>query len=597
MEEKRNSLFKKIAAIAVLAATIVMNMAMPVFAEGETVDGTKPVSLTLTKYEAAAGDSTSLDGTVTGTEQTITGKTPMKDVEFTVLKVADLVQKNDGGTVGIYYRLTADGATVLSKSGTTYIANQDVTIDTLQGIISGKTAADPLFAGFADMGNAVTATTGDNGQVKFTSDTVTETASVKHIPGQGLYLVVETLAPDNVTKRTSPFFVSLPMTDRTNHNQWQYDVYAYPKNATGDIEFDKEILAVNDDEDADNIAAGKNSAEANIGDVITFRIPFTMVLSSDRLIKWGIEDTMCKGLTFKKEGGTAASTDVTVKSVAADGTKTTVASTNYTVTETKNATSGETTIKIEFTKAYIDNTLYASPDNREPKFEVTYKATLNENAVLGKEGNKNKAHAYYRNSSMEEAEEDKKTPDEETKVYTWGVALEKKGENNAALKDVEFKLSEGSTTYKFKKEATNGYYYLSNDADASETLVTDANGKLVIRGLKSGTYDLTETKTASGYVLLKEPVTIVINGNNTDGTATATVNGTAATMTADTLNTSSLSALVPVTVVNSKGLFLLPSTGGTGTALITMIGIVLVIISSALLIRMGVKKRRETSKK
>lgn len=594
MEEKRNSLFKKIAAIAVLAATIVMNMAMPVFAEGETVDGTKPVSLTLTKYEAAAGDSTSLDGTVTGTEQTITGKTPMKDVEFTVLKVADLVQKNDGGTVGIYYRLTADGATVLSKSGTTYTANQDVTIDTLQGIISGKTAADPLFAGFADMGSAVTATTGDNGQVKFTSDTVTETASVKHIPGQGLYLVVETLAPDNVTKRTSPFFVSLPMTDRTNHNQWQYDVYAYPKNATGDIEFDKEILAVNDDENADNIAADKNSAEANVGDVITFRIPFTMVLSSDRLTKWGIEDTMCKGLTFKKAGGTAASTDVTVQSVAADGTKTAVATTNYTVTETKNASSGETTVKIEFTKAYID-TLYAG-SNQMPEFEVVYKAVLNENAVLGKEGNKNKAHAYYRNTSMTDDEEDKKTDEEETTVYTWGVDLAKKGESDAALKDVEFKLTEGNKTFKFKKEGTNGYYYLSDEADASETLVTDANGKLVIRGLKSGTYDLTETKTASGYVLLKEPVTIVINGSNTDGTATATVNGTAATMTADTLNTSSLSALVPVTVVNSKGLFILPSTGGTGTALITMIGIVLVIISSALLIRMGVKKRRETSK-
>lgn len=596
MEGKRNSLFKKIAVMMVLAAMIVMNMAMTVFAEGETVDKDKPVSLTLTKYAAAAGDGTSLDNTVTGKSQSVTGRDPMADVEFTVLKVAELSQKNTNGTVSISYRLTADGAAVLSKSGTAYTENQEVSITTLKSFIETKTARDSVFTGLAQMPNAVTAKTGVDGIVKFTSDTsVASSTSVKHISGQGLYLVVETSAPDNVTKRTHPFFASLPMSDRVNLNQWQYDVFAYPKNTTGEIDFDKQILAINGDKDAPDIAEDNHSAETNIGDVITFQIAFTMAVPSEGLTKLGIEDTMCKGLTFKTAGSTAASADVTIRRV--DGaTPTTIAPTNYTVSAVKSASSGKTTLKIEFTNTYI-STLNNDLTNRLPEFEVEYKAALNEDAVLGTTGNPNEAHAYYRNTSLPSSEPDKKTEDDKTTVFTWGIDLTKRGEGNAVLQGVEFKLTNDENgTYKFRyiENGNNSYYVPDEGTGATETLVTDSTGKLVIRGLKSDVYDLKETKTATGYILLVEPVKIVITGSNTDGTATATVNGTAVTMTADTLNTSSLSALVPVTVLNNRG-FILPSTGGIGTTVITMTGIVLVAISSFLLIRMAVKRRREVS--
>lgn len=54
----------------------------------------------------------------------------------------------------------------------------------------------------------------------------------------GLYLVVETNAPDKVTAPAKPFLVSVPMTrikdnDTTNKlTDWIYDVHVYPKNAT-----------------------------------------------------------------------------------------------------------------------------------------------------------------------------------------------------------------------------------------------------------------------------------------------------------------------------------------------------------------------------
>ena len=53
----------------------------------------------------------------------------------------------------------------------------------------------------------------------------------------GLYLIIETKAPDSVTTACVPFFVSIPMTkgdgSQTNALQdWLYDVHVYPKNST-----------------------------------------------------------------------------------------------------------------------------------------------------------------------------------------------------------------------------------------------------------------------------------------------------------------------------------------------------------------------------
>ena len=63
----------------------------------------------------------------------------------------------------------------------------------------------------------------------------------------GLYLVVETSAPDKVTSPVDPFLVSVPMTriaDTTTTNKltdWIYDVHVYPKNSTayGQITIEK----------------------------------------------------------------------------------------------------------------------------------------------------------------------------------------------------------------------------------------------------------------------------------------------------------------------------------------------------------------------
>lgn len=85
-------------------------------------------------------------------------------------------------------------------------------------------------------------------------------------------------------------------------------------------------------------------------------------------------------------------------------------------------------------------------------------------------------------------------------------------------------------------------------------------------------------------MLLKDPVVIVITPSNkadeaAKGFVSATVGGKDVTMIEDN---GSLTAKVPLTVVNSKG-FDLPATGGRGIALFTIAGIAIVAAAGSLL--------------
>lgn len=609
----KKDIFKRIAAAAVTTVMIAVSLPLIVSAEDKSgratfgnspiINETTPVSLTITKYEAKDGDDTELDGNVTGTVQPATDHTPMKDVEFTVLKFANVVQKTDSEELRMYYKLSADGAAILNKAidesvssvpagpeeDGKYAEGNEIKVIALQNFITNRTARGPVFTDIetGKYESAVTGTTGADGVVKFTSGAVSgNNPSEKHIDGQGCYLVVETKAPDSVTKRAHPFFVQLPMSDRTNLNGWIYDVYAYPKNFTGTIDIDKQVLAVEGNKAIDdgNIADGNHSAEANIGDTITYIVPFTMAIPDEGLSKLGIKDTMSKGLTFKPN---------TVKVSRTDGGS--ISENDYDVTSSTNG-NGITTLNVLLKTTYLDE--INKSDNKLPEFEVRYDVVLNKDAAVGSVGNGNTAKGVYRTTSQTESEPDKTTDEQTTTIYTWGINLTKvgSGDGNPALSDVEFKLSDNEgKEYKFVLLNSNeeGIYVPSTDSGATDTLKTNSEGIITIRGLKSDVYSLKEVKTKKGYVLLNAPVRIVITGDNSDGSAKATVNGVSAKLSETTENgKTSNTALVEVKIVNSKG-FLLPSTGGSGTTIFTIAGITIISISAALLIILRRKTKSE----
>lgn len=550
----KKNVLKKFAAAALAAATVMSSMSVMAFAdEAETTADTG--SVTITKYEGSTQDYGKLEENYGAEQKSVSGE-KLNGVKFAYIEVGDRVQVevNETGTrtTEMLYTLKDQAAKELG------INNADVTdgttkyyrMSTLDTAIRGhKKEAIDLVKNTSE--NHAASTTND-GTVKFTGLSL-----------EKLYLFAETDASaakklDDtavaVTKVSVPFFVSLPFTDANGNSVT--DIYAYPKNSTGNVNIDKEIESVG------TTPITSKQANANIGDEITYKVTYSVPVPENGLTELKIVDTMDKGLTFTNEAG-----NITVIKGANGSEKTLNYGTDYKVT----LDTEKNEVTIDF-KKYLDSL----QKNSTEEFTITYKVKLNESAVLGQAGNKNKVKLVYEN----DGETKSKTPDKEVKVFTYGIDLTKQGEGGAKLSGVEFKLTDGTNEIKVLK--SGDAYYPSNDTKASSTVTTDDKGKIYIRGLKPGTYKLTETKTNAGYVLLKDPVVIEIKANNATGEAEAFVGNKPVTMQNDQKNSGGKTAEVPLTVVNSKG-FNLPATGGRGIALFTIAGIAIVAAAGSLL--------------
>ena len=562
----KKNVLKKFAAAALAAATVMSSMSVMAFA-ADAGTAASTGSVTITKYEGSSQGYEELETNYGAVQSSVTGE-KLNDVKFAYIEVGDREQvdvedsTNKITTTEMLYKLTNAAVTALelttadvTENGTNYY--RMATLDT--AIQKHKNAAIDLVKKTTENHAKPTK---DDGTVKFTDLSL-----------EKLYLFAETDASAAkkvsdgsavaVTKVSVPFFVSLPFTDASGKSVT--DIYAYPKNSTGNVNIDKEIESVG------TTTINGKQANANIGDEITYKVTYSVPVPENGLTELKIVDTMDKGLTFTNEAS-----NITVKDdKGVDGTeKTLIYATDYEVT--LDTTSNKVTI--DFAK-YLDSL----QKNSTEEFTITYKVKLNESAVLGQTGNKNDVALVYKNYG--ETDSKTKTPDpgKEVKVFTYGIDLLKKGEGtNTVLKEVEFKLTDGNNEIKVKQ--SGNAYYPSKDADASSTVTTDNDGKIYIRGLKPGTYKLTETKTNAGYVLLKDPVVIVITPSTdaneaAEGVVSAYVGGKKVTMNADN---GSDTAIVPLTVVNSKG-FDLPATGGRGIALFTIAGIAIVAAAGSLL--------------
>lgn len=592
---KRN-LFKKLAAAAgaaVMALTLVMPMG--VSAAGETG------SVTITKYTGTESGYEDISDTNNwGGSQTISGDHQLlNDVEFTCIKVGERhqIEVNSGGTIQTEMVYAINDQSLITVLGLTpgsdgiKSANSDddtvyyrqSTLDTK--IASAKTAVINYVKTYSGTPTKIVKPTAGQG-----------TAVFDNLDLQSLYLFAETDSsnakdtsspanPVRVTSVSVPFFVSLPFTGKDGTEM--KDIYAYPKNSTGEAKIDKQITTV------ETTTVNGGVADASIGDTITYKVTYSVPVGENGLQSLIVTDKMDDGLTF-----TDNADNITVVHKGSGGATDTTLDygTNYTVEATPGTDSdvGKTVITIDFADylATLNNSR-----NSTQKFEITYSAKLNDSAVLGQTGNKNIVDLEYENIGDTGSTE---IPGNETTVYTYGIDLTKVGEKNAKLSDVEFTLEKETSDQQYKavnvKSTTvGGTTCYVPDSNGTDNIVKTANaGKIYIRGLEEGTYKLTETKTNSGYVLLKEPVIIKITREDA-GEATATVqngsNTTTVTMTNDTLDSeNSETALVPLTVVNNKG-FDLPQTGAAGTAIFAIAGIVLVAVAGALLIF-----RRKTQK-
>ena len=341
----------------------------------------------------------------------------------------------------------------------------------------------------------------------------------------------------------------------------------------------------------------KNADDVNIGDTVTYTLTSKVPdMTGYTSYVFNFKDTLAKGLTF----GSITSVkigDVTINADT-DGTK---AENTYTLT-TKNNEDGTTEIKIEMNKFLASNANKAGQE-----IKVTYTATLNKDAVTGFDPNTNKATVEYSNKpgTNEKGESEPSIVD----VHTFDFTIFKyylKDETQTALANAEFELYKANTAGNAADtdakinivDEGKGVYRQATADEAKVTgftsakIVSDDDGKVLVKGLEAGTYYLRETKAPEGYNKLLSDIKVVIKadydvktGKLTSYSVDYTYNGKTTNGTAITDKDSH-----PVVAVENKTGAQLPSTGARTALLLTLAGVVLFAFMAASSIY---SKRRE----
>lgn len=340
-------------------------------------------------------------------------------------------------------------------------------------------------------------------------------------------------------------------------------------NVTQDTKLDVPTVVKKVQDTNDSTGKGsdwQDSADYDIDDEVPYQITGTMPSNIGKYTtyKYVFTDTMSKGLTY---------TAKTAK-IAIDGTDVTDKFTEAVTTKEDGSTT--VTWSCDNLKGAVDTLTENS------KVVVTYKCTLNKNAVIGAEGNPNTVNLTFSNNPNQGGDgETGKTPDDKNIVFTYKVVVNKVDKDKRPLAGAEFTLS------KVKADQTTEVvktFTLTGDKDTDPTIFTAS-------GLDDGTYVLKETKTPVGYNTIADQYFTVTAEHDTenDDPALTSLSGNALEGSIITFTPDSNAGSLTTDVVNEKGSNL-PSTGGRGTRMLYAGGGVLV--ACALAIIMVIKKRR-----
>ena len=324
-------------------------------------------------------------------------------------------------------------------------------------------------------------------------------------------------------------------------------------------EFEKKLKDTNDS--TGDTTGWQDSADYDIGDDIPFRLQGTVPEDYDsyKTYYYAFHDKEEAGLTFDSSS---------VKVFVGDevnGTK--IDASNYTVVT--NPADG-CTFEIVFDDLKNIPTVTANSI-----ITVTYKSRLNENAVLGAQGNVNKAKLEYSNNPKGTGTG--RTPWDNVIVFTYKVVVNKVDQNRQPLEGAEFtltkKLKDGTeNVIPMKIDTSNkALFTLSGLDDTLTETVTPAHYNTI----SPITFTVNADHTITWEADPRNTVLTSLSGNTASGEITFTHNETDGSLTTD--------------VVNNIGTTL-PGTGGIGTTIFYVIGGGLMVAAAILLIT---KKRME----
>lgn len=309
------------------------------------------------------------------------------------------------------------------------------------------------------------------------------------------------------------------------------------------------------DDTTGDITDWQDSSDMDIGDVVDFKLTGTLpedYAAYDNYY-YKFTDTLSAGLDFD-----ASSVVVTA------GDQTLTKDTDYTITTSANG------FNIEITDLKTANPALTNAST----VVVTYKATLNENAVIGATGNPNKVDLTYSNNPNKESDgtpsdDTGKTPEDTVIVFTYEADVNKVDPNGAPLTGANFALY---------KKGTDGNYSLVKE-------ITTDTSTFEFKGIDAGEYKLVETKTPTPEYNKIDDVyfTVAATHDVTSEAPQLLTLTTSVTAGNATFASDKTTGKVSTTIENKKG-STLPETGGIGTKIFTVAGGTIVLGAGVLLI-------------
>lgn len=318
-----------------------------------------------------------------------------------------------------------------------------------------------------------------------------------------------------------------------------------------------------------------------IGETAAFTIKFTATNydGEKKITEYIVNDNMGDALTLLDNfvvtvGGTTLSAD------------------KYTIVK-DTTDKDDFTITIPWTNA-SGTSLYASP----VEVVITYKAKLTSEAGIAGDAEKNVNEADLKWTKEDNTKGGSETAKTET-LKTYALAIKKVNKAGQPLESARFTLKNGTEDVKVSLVSTSddkNVYVI--DPAGTATVVTPKNGLVIIKGVDSDAYTLTETVAPSGYNLLTSTLTVTPQ-ELTSKTTTTTIyldkDGNVVDTKVDEgaeiiVKDEALAATVAA-VVNFTGIEL-PSTGGMGTTLFYIVGGLMVVCAGVVLVtkkRMGNK--------
>ena len=327
-----------------------------------------------------------------------------------------------------------------------------------------------------------------------------------------------------------------------------------------------------------------SSKDVSIGDTVTYTVRFKTSnydgagKDAKEILSYTIEDTLPDFLS---------SVNVTSIIVDNDGKDTT------------------TNDQVDVTAQFADKKIVIDwYDEANSKFlhdngatvTITYTAKVTEKAHIDGNGNTNNVTVTWTTKNGNEPGPGKLETKET--IFTYAIALKKVNNKGTALPGAVFEFP---FYVKSTADATDGAYIYAGTTggeDLTNQITTPESGVIVVKGVKSGSYEITEVTAPAGYNKLTAPVTVeAVKTSQTSTHTTVYLDENGNTTNTQTEKTIEVKvdianiAATAVVVVNKAGTEL-PSTGGMGTTIFYVLGAVLVVGAGVLLVT---KKRMSQS--